>query len=738
MKKKRQYKAKTLSSQRTPGALYPYDNLDRNINEENREVEWKKLDNALKDERITNLAISAPYDTGKTSFLLTYFTDREKKRLESKKVHKTDSNKRARKNIKEGKVDFRFITLSNCFDSNQNNKKIEEALEREIIDQLLFNVNPWNYPDSKILRLKEYKTKWLIVFLILVNLFLLSVFGSIKGYEAVSSLFNPFKIGVIIFGNLLLFLFMYLFIHSISKLIWTLSTKLGPAQLQIKVNENHKDDDINLFILYHDELSYFFNKKPIFGRKIKFVIFEDLDRYDDPLIFQRLRALNINLNRGKNKIVFIYTLKDSIFAKKIQKDIEEINIQDGNQVAARRAKFFDYILPLIPINSFHNSKEYFKGEIKKYCFLKNSDIDDTFLYRIGMYIYDPREIVNLVSELDIYTCKLNNPSISTKKLFAMIIYKNLFPNDFEGICAKKSKVAYLIDHKDEMANSTLRNMKIGSIFKYITRHDEKLNFIKNKNRRLYKAISYVNDREILRFLVINNLIDLTFYDYISPTPYKLGSTDTYFVQNVINQRSPLHNIQVNNGEKIVQALMLANADFKYAYSDGVLTALVKSKASYEKIRSLLMEIKVNEDYEFIIKWINDSMQNNNSSLFITEISLLREVWESFFDDINKINNDKFVEFILDILLFESENSNERRVFNWYKARQILLKNPLQSKISKLIKRKKYKGRFIDFVNKMPSTISLEKVEDLAGNDEELKKVLIENKWYKNYGKYKLL
>ncbi|QNQ83119.1 hypothetical protein FP435_01020 [Lactobacillus sp. PV037] len=259
MKKERKYKEIKISHtfQRTPGALYPYDNLNKNIKEENREVEWKKLDTALKDERITNLAISGAYDTGKTSFLLTYFTNREKIKLESKKFRNFNSYKKARKNIKEGKVDFRFISLSNFFDSNKNNKKIEEELEKEIIDQLLFNVNPWYYPDSKITRLKEYKTSWLMGFLLLVNFFVLSIFGSIHGYKAITSLFNPFKIGVFISGNLLLFLLIYFLIHSLTKLVWTISTKFGPTQLQIKVNESNKDANINLFVLYHDELSYF-------------------------------------------------------------------------------------------------------------------------------------------------------------------------------------------------------------------------------------------------------------------------------------------------------------------------------------------------------------------------------------------------------------------------------------------------------------------------------------------------
>ncbi|QNQ83120.1 hypothetical protein FP435_01025 [Lactobacillus sp. PV037] len=407
-------------------------------------------------------------------------------------------------------------------------------------------------------------------------------------------------------------------------------------------------------------------------------------------------------------------------------------------MAMKRAKFFDYILPLMPINSFQNSKEYFKREINKYPSLRNSDIDDPFLYRLGIYIYDPREIVNLISELDIYTCKLN--AISQKKLLAMIIYKNLFPQDFEGISIKKSNIAYFIEHKDDIGNITLKNAKIGTIFKYITKNNERLNFIKNSNKQLYQAISYINNREILRFLVLNNLIDLTFYDYISPTPYKLGVEDTRFVQNVINQRSPLHNIQVNNPKEIINALMSAEADFQYAYSDKILTTLVNLKNdSYKEIHSILRMVKQNEDYKFVIEWIKSSMQKNNSFQFTTNITLLKNIWDSFFDDLNKelkigLNKDskKIGDFLIEILLFEFRYATHPRVFNWYRKNNIFLKQPIQKIIAQQIKSKKYRKSFIELVQMSKYTIKLESISDLAGTDRELYNVLKQNKWYKNY------
>ncbi len=60
---------KFIRDSKLPGALYAIDTIDENT----LKVYSDKLDNALKDERVTNIAISAPYGVGKSSVLLSYF-----------------------------------------------------------------------------------------------------------------------------------------------------------------------------------------------------------------------------------------------------------------------------------------------------------------------------------------------------------------------------------------------------------------------------------------------------------------------------------------------------------------------------------------------------------------------------------------------------------------------------------------------------------------------------------------
>lgn len=63
-----------------------------------------------------------------------------------------------------------------------------------------------------------------------------------------------------------------------------------------------------------DEIVYFFEET-----KYRFVFFEDLDRLENSMIFVHLRELNKILNNYeliKKPIVFIYAIKDDIFADK--------------------------------------------------------------------------------------------------------------------------------------------------------------------------------------------------------------------------------------------------------------------------------------------------------------------------------------------------------------------------------------------------------------------------------------
>lgn len=166
------------------------------------------------------------------------------------------------------------------------------------------------------------------------------------------------------------------------------------------------------------------------------IVFEDIDRYDDNLIFSKLRELSFLVNRKLNKnnpsilkklvanvkrfviksrtdrtaLRFLYLLRDDIFKSK------------------DRTKFFDMIIPVVPVidntNSLDKVLEVFKGDS-----IVESDLH--FLQKLSLYIDEMRILKNIYNEYIIYAERLSNvPKLKRVQLLAIITYKNIFPYDF--------------------------------------------------------------------------------------------------------------------------------------------------------------------------------------------------------------------------------------------------------------------------------------------------------------------
>lgn len=151
------------------------------------------------------------------------------------------------------------------------------------------------------------------------------------------------------------------------------------------------------------------------------VVFEDLDRYDNIEIFTKLRELNFLLNsfiksNGKSKdkgrvVKFIYLLKDGLFFSK------------------DRTKFFDFIIPIVPIVDSKTSEDKL---IELLDGIDNAPDRKVVMY-ISLYVDDMRLLKNIVNEYIIYSkiIPLEKIDLDKNKLFALITFKNIFPEEFE-------------------------------------------------------------------------------------------------------------------------------------------------------------------------------------------------------------------------------------------------------------------------------------------------------------------
>ena len=205
---------------------------------------------------------------------------------------------------------------------------------------------------------------------------------------------------------------------------------------QGNVVELFSDKDNSYFDRYLNEVLYLFEKAEFDG-----IIFEDIDRFDHIEVFERLREINLLVNarlknrKGKKNVRFFYLLRDDVFQSK------------------DRAKFFDYILPIVPVldssNSYDKIKEYLTedGLYEKF--------NDYFLQGVSLYIDDLRILNNVYNEFIIYNIKLNTIELDLNKLFAIIIYKNLFPQDFADLQLNRGFIYSLFGNKEILRKDLL-------------------------------------------------------------------------------------------------------------------------------------------------------------------------------------------------------------------------------------------------------------------------------------------
>ena len=360
------------------------------------------LDFVFKEDDLLNIAISGPYASGKSSVFKTY----EEKRLEKKKlkgIHISLSyfSPNLKSKIKNQNVDDE-LTFND-----------ELMLERKIINQIIHQIEPKQIPSTDF-KVKAESKSWINIFWASIISLFFCCFIYIDKTLLNKWLEEPTQLTLILIGSL------FTLITFVSYKIIDLQHRKNLIR-KLKIFQNEIDIssecDVSYFDKYLDEIIYILRKS-----KLDFIVFEDIDRYDDNLILNKLRELNYIYNqRQKNRkrkptkgkpIKFIYLIKDEIFESK------------------ERTKFFDYILPIVPVmdnsNSLGKMEELFKNE-NIY-----SDFSITFLDTLSLYLDDIRLIKNICNEYIIYKKKLPHQASWFKKenLLAIIVYKNIFPEDY--------------------------------------------------------------------------------------------------------------------------------------------------------------------------------------------------------------------------------------------------------------------------------------------------------------------
>jgi len=413
---------------------------------------------------VTNIAISGAYGAGKSSIIESY----EKKH--------DDKN-------------FLHISLAHFEPTERNESEDsvkETTLEGKILNQLIHQIPVDRIPQTNFRVKKDVGRRNIIIITILLYVLLGSITfismsnkiqnwvdalcdGRLKSLLAIfTNDFTVFLAGIAFAGSVFICIYNAVKVQK-NKNLFHKVTVQGNT---IEIFEN-KDE--SYFDKYLNEVLYLFEQV-----EADVIVFEDMDRFNSNVIFERLREVNnlVNVhkyNKFKNKKR--HKLINKIFRRK-EKQYKPLRffylLKDDVFVTKDRTKFFDYIIPIVPVLDGTNSYDQFIRHLKQGNIFEK--FDSTFLQRLALYIDDMRVLKNVYNEFLVYMYRLNNTDLNWNKMLAIIVYKNIFPRDFCNLQLGKGYVHELFEQKENLSKET-----IGKLEEEKQLIQEKITYINKEN-----------------------------------------------------------------------------------------------------------------------------------------------------------------------------------------------------------------------------------------------------------------
>lgn len=395
----------------------------------NYEVDARILNEKINNPNVKNIAIVAKLGAGKSSVIETYLSKFRKKDKRSKNSNKS-----------------KYVKISLATFNKE--KYSENDIERSILQQLLYSQNSHTLPHSKIERTNSPSMLKTLLNTICIIVAILSF------------TFLTIQLSNNAFFNKTCYIVLAFFVASFGCVIYSILYfgKLKKVKYKDFEVETESKDTLSIINKMVDEILYFFERV-----KVDLVIFEDLDRLPETEIFVKLRELNTIINNSSNKkckkVTFLYAIKNDLI------ESEE-----------ERAKFFDFILSIIPIinpiTAEEKIREIFSNREKEV------KLNDEFVKDISFYIPDMRVLKNIVNDYIITRSRIvnevNKDRMKNEILFTLSLYRNLFPKEYTELEDKTSEFICLLN------KNLLINMLCEKTKKEIIEYENKLSLAENE------------------------------------------------------------------------------------------------------------------------------------------------------------------------------------------------------------------------------------------------------------------
>lgn len=424
-----------------------------------------------------------------------------------------------------------------------------DDIEYKIVQHLLYKCDKAKTSHSgfkqirlpKEVNFSSYVTYTLIAFVCYIIAFEPAIFQIDSFYDAYHKLFGK-EVGwwINLIADAVAVAYLIRYLWEVGKMLASKLHQIRSVKVEAKgvKLEASKDAEVSVFNRYLDEIVYI-----IQSNKYDYILFEDLDRLDNSdRLFLKIRELNMLINESetfksqKRVVRFIYAIRDDVFTREL------------------RTKCFDYIVAVVPVVDHYNVTDYLIKQYKNKGLFKT--IDTPVLEQLLNRVTGLRELKNIVNEYTLFQKSLKthlsgDDENYEQKLLAVIVYKNLFPQDFAKAYLKhglfyaifKNKLLFSEDETKELrekANASIQSMNEAreKIINIRKQHLEKLNDEVEVTSLIKDGYDYtlgqVASRDNLFDLFINDEFDR--YTYIDHNREETGSMTYNFEFDEIEKK----------------------------------------------------------------------------------------------------------------------------------------------------------------------------------------------------------
>lgn len=595
------------------------------------------LDFIFANNEIKNIAITGSYSAGKSSVVESYKSENQDKKFLHISLANFESNEQ-----QESKNNSR---LEQGEEGNQDNNETieyikENILEGKILNQLLHQIDVSKIPQTnfKIKRTESNKsiikvTAMIIIFILCsLHIFYYSEWSkfvdSLRQFYSLRFLLITTKSISLFFSGIIIVMIFAIILFNFIKVQKNRSIfkRFNLNGNEIEIFEKNEE---SYFDKYLNEVLYIFENS-----NADVIVFEDIDRYNMNQIFQRLREINTLVNskriiqnneqqnnENENSRFEIF----NNFKRKIKNSKRTTHtkaplrffylVRDDIFISKDRTKFFDFIMPVVPVIDSSNSYDQFISHLKKGEVFDK--FDEHFLQGISLYVDDMRMLKNIYNEFIVYYNRIGTTEQDYNKLLAIIVYKNIFPRDFNNTQINIGFVSTIFENKEELIKESIIevNVKIKQLEEIIDNCEKEHLKTIEELEKVYSNYSYrppIVDTGNPEYIKRKKNIEL------------INNNKLNEVNDEINRLSQ-EKIKLNN-ERLSKLITRENIDkvFDIKYKNFLNETNdfneIKSSQYFELIKYLIWNGYIDETYEDYMTYFYENSLTRNDKMFLRSVT----------------------------------------------------------------------------------------------------------------------